>query len=147
GELDTIEAYFDERLGKEVPEREFAAVARAMPFLRGLFPTHRAYGAASISEVLGERLAEAEQVSINTLSSMVLMNRGDRFEVVPLPPQAQFSPAFAVVLADFDGDGAEDVFLSQNFFATETQTSRADAGRGLLLKGDGTGGLSAVPGQ
>jgi hypothetical protein len=37
---DTIEAYFDERMGKEVPEREFDAVAAAMPTSwRGTFPT------------------------------------------------------------------------------------------------------------
>jgi hypothetical protein len=86
-------------------------------------------------------------VSANTLASMAFLNRGDRFEAVPLPPEAQLSPAFAVVVADFDGDGAEDVFLSQNFFAAEPQTPRADAGRGLLLRGDGKGGLVAVSGQ
>jgi enediyne biosynthesis protein E4 len=147
GSVVTLEAYFDQRMGKEVPEREFNAVAGAMPFLRGIFPTHRAYGAASVSEVLGEHFTKAGQVSANTLASMAFLNRGDRFEAVPLPPEAQLSPAFAVVVADFDGDGAEDVFLSQNFFATEPQTPRDDAGRGLLLKGDGKGGLSAVAGQ
>src|SRR5207248_2457016 len=147
GTLDTIETYFDEDLNKEVPERELDAMAGAMPFLRGLFPTHRAYGAAGIAEVLGDRLPKAKQVSVNTLASMVFLNRGDHFEAAALPAEAQFVPAFAVVVADFDGDGAEDVFLSQNFFATEPQTSRADAGRGLLLKGDGKGGLRPIAGQ
>jgi hypothetical protein len=145
--VDTLEVYFDERMGKEVPEREFDAVAGAMPFLRGIFPTHHAYGAASISEVLGEHMAKAKQVSANTFASMAFLNRGERFETVPLPSEAQFSPAFAVVVADFDGDGAEDVFLSQNFFATEPQTSRCDAGRGLLLKGDGKGAFIPIAGQ
>ena len=63
-----------------------------------------------------------------------------------MPPEAQFAPAFAVVVADYDGDGNEDVFLSQNFFDVEPETSRSDAGRGLWLKGDGQGGLRAVPG-
>jgi hypothetical protein len=145
--VDTLEVYFDQRLGKEVPEREFDAVAGALPFLRGVFPTHRAYGGASISEVLGEHFTKARQVSANTLASMAFLNRGDRFVAVPLPTGAQFSPAFAVVVADFDGNGVEDIFLSQNFFATEPQTTRADAGRGLLLKGDGKGGYIAVAGQ
>jgi hypothetical protein len=57
------------------------------------------------------------------------------------------TPAFGLVAADFDGDGAEDLFLSQNFFAVEPQSSRCDAGRGLLLLGDGQGGLQAIPGQ
>ncbi|HIO55933.1 MAG TPA: CRTAC1 family protein, partial [Candidatus Marinimicrobia bacterium] len=45
------------------------------------------------------------------------------------------------------GDGHEDVFLSQNFFAYQIETSRSDAGRGLWLQGDGTGSLKAVPGH
>jgi hypothetical protein len=145
GNLDTVEAHFDERMGKEVPERELDAMAAAMPFLRGIFSTHHAYGAAGVSEVLGKH--PAKQVSADTLESMAFLNHGSQFEAVPLPPEAQLAPAFAVVVGDFDGDGSEDVFLSQNFFATERQTSRADAGRGLLLKGDGHGGLNPVPGQ
>ena len=37
--------------------------------------------------------------------------------------------------------------LSQNFFPTETGTPRYDAGRGLLLLGNGRGTLTPVPGQ
>ena len=37
--------------------------------------------------------------------------------------------------------------MSQNFFATEVATPRYDAGRSLLLLGDGAGGLEPVPGQ
>jgi enediyne biosynthesis protein E4 len=147
GTVQTIETYFDQGMDKEVPEREFDAMAAAMPFLRGVFKSHRAYGAASISDVLGEHLKDAKQVSANTFASMVFLNRGDHFEAMLLPTEAQLSPAFAVVVGDFDGDGAEDVFLSQNFFATETQTSRCDAGRGLLLQGDGKGALRPVAGQ
>ena len=44
-----------------------------------------------------------------------------------------------------DGDGSEDVFLGQNFFATQPETPRLDAGRGLWLKGDGHGRFTAVP--
>jgi hypothetical protein len=46
-----------------------------------------------------------------------------------------------------DGDGNEDVFMSQNLFATNLEMGRNDAGRGLWLKGDGAGGLRAVSGQ
>jgi hypothetical protein len=46
-----------------------------------------------------------------------------------------------------DGDGNEDIFLSQNFFATAVDTSRNDAGRGLWLRGDGKGGLQPVSGE
>lgn len=57
------------------------------------------------------------------------------------------SPAFAACVGDLDGDGHDDLFLSQNFFGMPPETSRHDAGRGLWLRGDGRGGFSAVPGQ
>ena len=64
-----------------------------------------------------------------------------------MPREAQLSAAFSLNVADMDGDGNEDVFLSQNFFATHPSTPRLDAGRGLWLRGDGKGNLRSVPGQ
>ncbi|HKS37575.1 MAG TPA: VCBS repeat-containing protein, partial [Verrucomicrobiae bacterium] len=81
-----------------------------------------------------------------TLASMVFVNKGGRFEAVDLPRDAQLAPAFAVNVADFDGDGQEDIFLGQNFFATRPAMPRLDAGRGLWLQGNGRGSFRAVPG-
>ena len=54
---------------------------------------------------------------------------------------------FGVCAGDFDGDGREDAFLSQNFFASQPETPRHDGGRGLWLRGDGAGNFAAVSGQ
>jgi hypothetical protein len=147
GTVDLVEAYYDEGMKKEVPERDLNAAGGALPFLREKFPTYAAYGQAGVGEIYGEKLRAMKVVEANTLASMVFLNRGDHFEGRELPREAQFSPAFAVCVGDYDGDGKEDVFLSQNFFAVSAEQSRSDAGRGLWLRGDGKGGLSAVPGQ
>jgi hypothetical protein len=48
------------------------------------------------------------------------------------------------VVSDFDGDGREDLFLAQNWFAMRPDDSRIDAGMGLVLRGDGRGGFQAM---
>ena len=147
GTVDLIEAEFDP-LGKCIaPRRMRAAVSMALPDLPERFPTHKEFSEACIENVLGPQRSKAHELQVNTLASMLFLNRGDHFDAVPLPPEAQFAPAFSVNVADFDGDGREDVFLSQNFFATQPETPRLDAGRGLLLLGDGTGRLRAAPGE
>jgi enediyne biosynthesis protein E4 len=77
----------------------------------------------------------------------LLLNRGDRFESAPLPIEVQFAPVLGMAVADFDADGKLDVFMAQNFFALHDEVTRMDAGRGLLLQGDGRGGFRAVAGQ
>jgi hypothetical protein len=75
---------------------------------------------------------------------MVFLNRGGQFEARPLPVEAQFSVAFGLNAADFDGDGREDLFLAQNFFGVDPESSRLDAGTGLILLGEGTGAFRAL---
>ncbi|MEO8428273.1 MAG: VCBS repeat-containing protein, partial [Verrucomicrobiota bacterium] len=143
--IDIIETEFDPIRKAIVPRRRLDVVATALPAVRERFPTHKAFSEATIAEVLGPQ--QVRGVAANTLASMVFLNRGNRFEPVELDREAQLAPAFAVNVADFDGDGHEDVFLSQNFFALQPETPRLDAGRGLWLRNDGSGKLIAVPGQ
>lgn len=147
GGLDVVEAEFEPELRAVATRRYRDPLAAALPFISARFPTHHAFSEASVEAVLGEAKSRARLVQATTLESMVFYNRGDHFEAVALPADAQFAPAFGVVVADFDGDGSEDLFLSQNFFANEPGTPRLDAGRGLLLLGDGHGGLRPLPGQ
>jgi hypothetical protein len=118
-----------------------------MPFLAGVYATHQPWAETSIDEVFSHSSVKPRYLEVNWLETTLFLNRGDHFEVRTLPMEAQLAPAFALCVADYDGDGAEDVFLSQNFFGVDATTSRYDAGRGLLLRGDGHGGFHCVPGQ
>lgn len=128
------------------PERGFKTLGEAMPFLKEKFPTYAAFSKASVQEVLGKSFESAKMLEANTLTSMVFLNRGDHFEASELPVEAQLAPAMGVTVADFDGDGAQDIFLAQNFYAHNGDTFRNDAGRGLLLRGDGHGKFAPMSG-
>jgi hypothetical protein len=154
GALDLIEAVYDPLHQVEVPRRMRDALASIYPPLVGKFPTHKAYSEATMEQILAVLPKPADRVEATTLASMIFFNRTNHFEAVELPYEAQIAPAFAVNVGDFDGDGNEDIFLSQNFFALATRMFRPDdagyrldAGRGLWLRGAGGGKLEAVPGQ
>ncbi|MGE4180291.1 MAG: FG-GAP-like repeat-containing protein [Limisphaerales bacterium] len=145
GGVDLLEAYTDPDTGSLVPWHHLGRVRNALPFVQERFQTYRAFGEAGIDQILGDRRANARILEANWLATTAFLNRGDRFEAKALPQAAQWAPAFGVVVADFDGDGAEDVGLAQNFFANDPETDRHDGGRGLVLRGDGRGGLAEVP--
>jgi len=147
GAVELIEVVYDSGLKSLVPLRMRDRVASALPDLPARFPTHKAFSEASVTQVLGNLPSPANQLYATTLATTVFLNRSNRFVAQPLPLEAQLSPAFSVNVADFDGDGYEDVFLSQNFFANQPEIPRYDAGRGLLLRGDGTGKFEPIPGQ
>jgi hypothetical protein len=147
GTMDLLEARLDPETGRTVPIRNLLVVSAAIPIIRDRIPSHKAYARADITSLLGPQHSKAPEVRANTLASMVFLNRGDKFEPVPLPAEAQLAPAFGINVADFDGDGHEDIFLSQNFFDLFGYEPRLDAGRGLLLQGKGDGTFRAVSGQ
>ena len=147
GTWDVIEAYWEPSLNQLVPWRNWKTIRAAIPRLSDRFQTYRDYARASVPEILGPDFAKLQELRVDGLASLVLLNRGDHFEVRELPREAQLAPVFGLCVGDYDGDGHEDLFLSQNFFATDQETGRYDAGRGLWLQGDGQGGFRAVPGQ
>ena len=129
---------------REVPWRELPTIREALPFAAETVPSHEAYGKGGLNALLGTHGAGARRVESQWHASTVFLNRGDRFEIRALPDEAQWAPAFGLTAADFDGDGHQDLFLAQNFFGVDAETSRHDAGLGLVLTGDGRGNFKAL---
>jgi hypothetical protein len=144
GRLGLLFAQYDSATNKEMPTESFARLGVAWPGLRERVASYAAYAIADVNDVMGPGAASAIRVGATTFDHTLFLNRGGRFEARPLPPAAQLAPASGAVVADFDGDGREDLFLSQNFYPTEISTLRFDAGAGLVLLGDGAGGFTPL---
>jgi len=146
GTMDILEARYDERIGDLAPVRGKTTIADAIPFVDRRISTFGEYADANVEAVIGPALDRASFLDVNTFVHTLLLNRGGRFEAHELPTEAQLSPSFYAGVADFDGDGNEDLFLTQNFYPTEPLMPRYAAGRGLWLRGDGSGQFDAVSG-
>lgn len=147
GEIEMLLGRRDPRIKGLAPLQPYDVARRAIANLPARIATFAGYADATVDEVLGPLKSVAQEKTIVTMDHMIFLNRGDHFEAHPLAIEAQEAPAFYVGVADFDGDGAEDVFLSQNFSETAIGLPRYDAGRGLLLRGDGKGGLTPMTGR
>ena len=143
GRLDIVETEFDG--DKLTPRLQRDALGAVFPSVFERFPSHAAFSRGAVNELLGDRMNNARRLSVNTLATTLFLNRRGRFETRVLPDEAQFASAFSPQVADVDGDGHEDILLSQNFFAFAREEARLDAGRGLVLLGNGTGDFKPLP--
>ncbi|MEP7277172.1 MAG: VCBS repeat-containing protein [Bacteroidota bacterium] len=121
-------------------------IASVMPSIKKQFETYSKFAAADFNQVFpAEKLEGAAKFSVTNFSSVYIENKGnDRFEMHPLPIQAQFSAVQSIQLADYDKDGKMDILLAGNFHSPDFMTGRYDASIGLMLKGDGKGGFKPL---
>ncbi len=113
--------------------------------LKKRFTDYESYSEVTLEDIFpGDKLSRALRLTATELASVVLENDGSAsYAIRRLPVEAQFAPVQDVVAADFDRDGHLDLLLAGNDFGNRAEEGRYDAGRGLLLSGDGS--LSFTP--
>lgn len=139
--LEMIESFWSPDLKKEVPIRGLDLLKKGAPDLAHKFASYAAYSQASISDIIPPNQPALE---VTYFKSAVFLNRTNRFECVALPSEAQLAPAFGVAVADFDGDGIEDLFLAQNFTDPDNDAFWNNSGRGIILRGNGDGTFKSL---
>ncbi|MEK0430471.1 MAG: hypothetical protein RL139_275, partial [Gemmatimonadota bacterium] len=146
GEMQPLLATYDARLKGYAPMNSYPRVREAISGAIARVPSFGAFADSTMDGLLGPDRALSAVLLASTMDHTVFLNRGDRFEARALPEVAQLAPASGVVVTDVDGDGREDVVLAQNFYPTALGIPRLDAGRGLVLLGDGQGALRPLDG-
>ena len=93
-----------------------------------------------------ERLNSAVRSRATSFASMCFINNDGVFTAALLPAIAQISPIRGIVVDDIDRDGRRDLFIAGDLYGTEVETTRYDAGMGLLLKGTGACAFTPLSG-
>jgi hypothetical protein len=144
GALEQILTFYKNGVSYPMADRD--AFLRAIPQLRSRYVSYADFGASRIQDIFpASELRQAQVREAYLFASSVALNNGDgSFDLQPLPIEAQFAPIYAVLPGDFDGDGHTDLVIAGNFFGVTPLRGRYDASYGLLLRGDGAGGLASV---
>ncbi|HEX6135866.1 MAG TPA: VCBS repeat-containing protein [Longimicrobiales bacterium] len=120
---------------------------KTITFLKARYINFEDYARQTVADVFPEDvLAEAVQKKAHTFATALARNNGDgSYTLVPLPHAAQVAPVYGILPGDFDGDRNIDLLLAGNFDGVKPELGRMSASWGVLLRGDGTGGFTAVP--
>ena len=144
GSIDPIMFYYLN--GKKYPTHGRDELINQLPYMRHRFKRYSDYGKTTFDEFFKEgELNDALVLTNYELRSSYIENLGDgKFELSPLPIEAQFAPINGIISKDFNGDGNTDLLVVGNSYATEKNVGRYDATIGNYLQGDGQGNFKPV---
>ncbi|WP_198675302.1 VCBS repeat-containing protein [Pleomorphovibrio marinus] len=123
--------------GRLYPVRDKNALGEQNPSVKRAFVEYASFAAAEIDRIYpAEVLDRAKRHTAEELRSVVLRKKEGKYETEPLPVEAQFSTARAIIPHDFTRNGNLDLLIAGNRHFTEVNTPRSDASLGVLLEND-----------
>ncbi|MEO9531133.1 MAG: VCBS repeat-containing protein [Crocinitomicaceae bacterium] len=146
GTIDIVLAY-DKKSGK-LPVRGRECSSSQMPFIADKFPTFLEFATSGLEDIYPkEKLDAALHLKATEFRSGVIYNNGEKgfsFEPFSIEGQVSFINDFEFI--DINGDGLKDIIAVGNRFNSEVETTRYDAGCGVVyLQKKGGGFEYATP--
>jgi hypothetical protein len=143
---DTDLVFVQEIDGVEYPYFGLAKMGSSINRLSYQYESFEDFSREPIQNILsGEELGDALHYQTDTFASVKLINgESGLFSVEKLPNEAQVSPIKGIIVHDFKNDASNDLLIAGNMFQTEPNIPQSDAGKGLVLAGDGDGNLKPV---
>ena len=146
GSIDPILFYYIQ--GTSYPAFSRDDLADQLPFINKKFLSYSDYSTATLHDLFtNEQLANSKTLTAASMETIYLENKGTSFVEHHLPIEAQFSPVYNIVVADFNGDHKKDLLLTGNNTWTRIKFGRYSANHGVLLEGDDKGNFKYVPQQ
>ena len=116
-----------------------------MPYVSEKFKDYHSFASSNLIDILPkDKIEGAVKYQIENFESIVLINDGGHFKPISLPIEAEVSPIKDAIINDFNNDGYQDVFIIGNHYGVEIETTRYNAGNGLILLGDGKNNFTAL---
>jgi len=147
GANDIVLGYYN--YGTHYPVRGFSCSSEQIPKLKTDIKKYDVFASMDMEAVYGEEsLNEAYHYKANTFATTFVENLGNnKFKLSKLPVESQFSSINDMLVEDFNHDGNLDVLMVGNLFVSEIETTRNDAGTGLVLLGDGKNNFKSMTHQ
>ena len=121
---------------KQVPVRGKSCTSQQMPFLKEKIKTYTDFANSDLEGILGENMKSSLHYEATEFRSGIFLNEGNNhFTFLPFSIEAQRAPINSIIYNDFDGDHVKDLLMAGNNYQSEVETTRADAGIGVFLKG------------
>ncbi|MBU3740836.1 MAG: hypothetical protein FGM24_00970 [Candidatus Kapabacteria bacterium] len=144
GSLDPIITYIYR--GVEWVMRDRATVYGHMPTLQRRYNTYEQFAAAPFELMFDKDIQDTmltRQVDIT--SSCLLVNDGKGvFTIRELPNHSQIAPMMGTCVTDLNDDGNLDIITVGNMYGADREIVKYDAGKGLVMLGDGSGGFKPI---
>lgn len=131
--------------GKSYPYASLDELNEQINGLLTRIPSYSAFGGKTITDIFGtEAVSRSLHKKAEMFESAVFYNDKGRFTEKKLPAEAQFSPIRSTIVADFDGDGINDIVAVGNDYSMRQSYGRYDASYGWFMKGLGNREFSVL---
>tara|TARA_R110002049_G_scaffold51189_3_gene144973 strand:- start:13525 stop:16839 length:3315 start_codon:yes stop_codon:yes gene_type:complete len=131
---------------KQVPVRGKGCTSQQMPILKEKIETYGEFASLDLQGILGDGLQSSLHYEVTEFQSGIFINKENgQFSFKPFQIEAQKSVINSIIYKDMDGDNIKDLLMVGNNYQSEVETTRADAGIGIFLKGKTQGSFQYIP--
>lgn len=133
--------------GQEIPFATKQELEKQIPYLKKDFLYAENFAKSSLNSLFGkDKIKQAEKLTADYFSNAVLINKGNlKFEIKPLPFQAQLSSFRAAAVVNANDDNLPDIMMMGNYYDNNVELGRLDGDFGTILINKGGGNFEYQP--